>query len=355
MSDNEAIDASMFKELAQSLDSGVAIATADEWSIVFENGLFFRWFEPFEQDDPDALVGRIADFNLERANSRTEAGRTYTFETKVTVDEQETPLRVSVTAFPGREDEFRLIQVASTFKEKEVQYMLDSYSKLAEKNAHDLEREKERVERLLLNIMPKAVVDEMKEYGTATPQRFDSVSLLMLDFVGFTEMTISQDPSAIISELNDIFSAFDRIADMFGCERVKTIGDAYIAVSGLPEETPEHAANIARLALRFRRYLERRNQAHSQEWIARIGINTGPVIGSIVGVQKYVYDLFGPGINLASRMESASEPMHITLTEETRELLKDDFLFTSLGEREIKGFGTKRLYSLDGELTDRRF
>ena len=101
-------------------------------------------------------------------------------------------------------------------------------------------------------------------------------------------------------------------------------------------------------------YLERRNQAHPQQWLARIGINTGPVIGSLVGVQKYVYDLFGPGINLASRMESVSEPMHITLTEETRDLLKDDFLFTSLGEYDIKGFGTKRLYALDGELTDRR-
>ena len=355
MSDGGKLDAAMFKELAQSIDSGIAVTDATNWTILFENGLFFRWFPPFEEDTCEDLSSRIEDFDESRAKSRADNKRPYSFETKVVVDEQPLPLRVSVAAFPGHEDEYRLIQVTSIFKEKEIQYMLDSYSRMAEKNAHDLEREKERVERLLLNIMPKAVVEEMKEYGTATPQRFDSVSLLMLDFVGFTDMTISQDPSAIISELNDIFSAFDRIADMFGCERVKTIGDAYIAVSGLPEHNPEHAANIARLALRFRRYLERRNQANNQEWLARIGINTGPVIGSIVGVQKYVYDLFGPGINLASRMETMSEPMHITLTEETRDLLKDDFLFTSLGEHEIKGFVSKRLYSLDGELTDRRF
>ena len=350
---SEAMNAALYKELAQQLDIGIVVCDPD-WRILFENGLFFKWFKPIEADDPDSIPSRIPDFNVDRADSRTSGGRTYTFEMSVTVDEIETPLRIHVSGVPDHED-LRLIQVFSTFKEKETQYMLDSYSRMAEKNAHELEKEKERVERLLLNIMPKAVVEELKEYGTATPQRFDAVSLLMLDFVGFTDMTISQDPSAIISELNDIFSAFDRIADMFGCERVKTIGDAYIAVSGLPEETPDHAQNIARLALRFRRYLERRNEAHNQEWLARIGINTGPVIGSLVGVQKYVYDIFGPGINLASRMESASEPMHITLSEETRDLLKDDFLFTFVGEQEIKGFGMKKLYSLDGELADRRF
>jgi class 3 adenylate cyclase len=348
------IDVAVYKSLAQGLDCAVAIVRVDDWGIEFENGRFFRWFEP-SPDEPDTLGVRMRDFKPERATSRLTGGRTLTFETKVSVDDQETPLRVSVAPFYGHEDEFALVQVHSIAKEMEIQYMLDSYSRMAEKNAHELEKEKERVERLLLNIMPKAVVDEMKEYGTATPQRFESVSILMLDFVGFTDMTISQDPSAIISELNDIFSAFDRIADMFDCERVKTIGDAYIAVSGLPEQTPEHAHNIARLALRFRRYLERRNQAHPQEWIARIGINTGPVIGSLVGVQKYVYDLFGPGINFASRMETASEPMHITLNEDTMSLLKDDFVFTDIGEREIKGFGTQHLYALDGELAGRRF
>lgn len=141
----------------------------------------------------------------------------------------------------------------------------------------------------------------------------------------------------------------DRIADMFGCERIRTIGDSYMAVSGLLESSPDHPQNIGRLALRFRRYLERRNQAHPQQWTARIGIHTGSVIGSLVGIQKYVYDLFGPGVNFAARMESISEPMRITLNEATPDLLKDDFLFTERGEFEIKGFGTHRLFALDRE------
>lgn len=202
--------------------------------------------------------------------------------------------------------------------------------------------------------MPKSVYEEMKNYGTTTPQRFDSASIMMLDFVDFTEMAISRDPTGLIAELNDIFSAFDRIVELFGCERIKTIGDAYLCVSGMPETAPDHANNIAKVALRMKRYLLRRNAAHSQEWRCRIGINSGPVIGSIVGVQKYVYDMFGPGVNLAARMEAHCQPMTITLCEDTYELIKNEFVFSELGEFEIKGFGTKRLYSLMSELPDRR-
>lgn len=347
-------DAFSFKSLALALHHGVAVVEAESLEIVFENAKFFHWFPP-DGTEPETLVRRIPDLNVERAQTRIERGRSYQFETKSDAEGRDEPLRVSIDSFEELDTPGFLVQVESISKEMEVQFMLDSYSRLAEKNAHELEKEKDRVEKLLLNIMPRPVFEELKEYGTATPQRFDAVSILMLDFVGFTDMTISNDPSAIVSELNDIFSAFDRIAEMFGCERVKTIGDAYLAVSGLLEATEDHAANIARVALRFRRYLERRNQAHTQQWIARIGVNTGPIIGSLVGVQKYVYDIFGPGVNLAARMETASEPMHITMTEDTMNLLKDDFVFTAVGEETIKGFGLQKLYSLDGELAGRRF
>ena len=157
----------------------------------------------------------------------------------------------------------------------------------------------------------------------------------------------------MVAELNDIFSAFDRIVELFGCERLRTIGDSYMAVSGLPEAVLEHANNIAKVALRMRRYLERRNAAHPQQWRCRIGIHTGPVIGSLVGIQKYVYDLFGPGVNMAARMESLSEPMRITLCQSTRDLIEHDFTFTERGEFDIKGFGTQTLYFLESEVRDR--
>jgi class 3 adenylate cyclase len=346
------VDEVTFRELVQSLNVGIALVDAEDWQILFENAQFFRWFPP-GTGDVETLSDRILDLNTERMVSRVEAGRPYSFDTNSNQEGRDEPIRVAIQQFTGLSKPCYLLQCQSAAKEKEVQYMLDSYSRMAEKNARELEKEKERVERLLLNIMPRAVFEEMREYGTATPQRFDAVSILMLDFVGFTDMAISQDATTIISELNDIFSAFDRITEMFDCERVRTVGDAYMAVSGLLDHAPEHPANIARLALRFRRYLERRNQAHAQQWSARIGINTGSVIGSLVGVQKYVYDLFGPGVNLAARMETLSEPMRITLNQDTYDLLKDEFVFSDRGEFEVKGFGTQHLYYLDSEIAGR--
>ena len=198
--------------------------------------------------------------------------------------------------------------------------------------------------------MPRSVYEEMKDFGTATPQRFDAASVLMLDFVGFTSMAVTQDPSALVAELNDIFSAFDRMVELFDCERIKTIGDAYMAVSGLPESNPDHANNIARVALRMRRYLNKRNASNPNQWLCRIGITTGPVIGSLVGIQKYVYDIFGPAVNLASRLETLAETMQILVSAETARVIEDDFVLSARGDYNIKGFGPRMVYSLDEEV-----
>jgi adenylate cyclase len=341
------------KQILQSLNDGIALVDPDDWSIKFENAKFFQWFPPTDDGD-HVLTVRLPGFDTERAEKRLTAGRPYKFEIEVGETARPMPLAIELKPLQEDGDSRVLVQCADISKQKEKEYMLESYSKMAERNARELEKEKDRVEKLLLNIMPRSVYEEMKDYGTTTPQRYDAVSVLMLDFVDFTEMAVSQDPTALIAELNDIFSAFDRIVELFGCERIKTIGDAYLAVSGLPEPTPDHAYNIAKVALRLKRYLDRRNSAHAEQWQCRIGINTGPLIGSIVGIQKYVYDIFGPGVNLAARMEACSGPMEITLCQETFELIKDDFIFSERGEAEIKGFGTRNLYTLDGEHPKRR-
>jgi adenylate cyclase len=340
------------KQILQGLGEGVAVVNPGTLEIEFENATFFRWF-PTETDEAESLKDRITALDIERARARLEAGKIYTFETETKGGARAVPVRVAMKHLDSDAGPRCVVEVRDIAKEKEAQYMLDSYSKLAEKHARDLEKEKDRVERLLLNVMPKSVFEEMKDFGTTTPQMFNEASVIMLDFVGFTSMAISSDPAALISELNDIFSAFDRIVDNFGCERIKTIGDAYMAVSGVPEENPDHTKNVARVALRFRRYLERRNQAHTQQWLARIGINTGPIIGSLVGIQKYVYDIFGPGVNIAARMEAASEPMKITLNEDTYQLLKNDFTVAPREIVDIKGFGPQQLYFLETEIGDR--
>lgn len=336
------------RQVIQTLTIAVAIVDPQNWEIIFENASFLKWFPP-EGDADEPLTKRLTGFNETRASSRLQGGRAYSYETQADAGGRNLPISVEVRQLPENHSGYVVVECHDITKQKQSEYMLESYSTIAERNARELQREKDRVERLLLNIMPKSVYEEMKDYGTVTPQLFHNTSILMLDFVDSTEMAVSRDPAALITELNDIFTVFDRITDLFGCERIRTVGDAYMAVSGLPEETPDHAHNIARVALRMMRYIERRNSAHLEAWQCRIGINTGPVIGSLVGIQKYVYDIFGPGVNLAARMETLSEPMRITISENTYHLIKEEFLCTERGEYEVKGFGLTKLYFLDKE------
>ncbi|HSK17312.1 MAG TPA: adenylate/guanylate cyclase domain-containing protein [Gaiellaceae bacterium] len=340
------------RSVLQTLGVGIAVCDPATWEVQFENASFFQWFPPDgEADQP--LPDRVAGFDADRARSRLEKGRPYRFETDAGSGARTVSLEVEARTATLDGEDALIVECRNVSKQREAEYLLDSYSKMVERNTRELQREKERVEKLLLNLMPRAVYEELSEFGSTTPARFDEATILMLDFVGFTDMAISRDPSALIAELNDIFTAFDRIVELFGCERIKTVGDAYMAVAGLPEATPDHALNIGRVALRMRRYLERRNASHPEEWLCRIGIDSGAVIGSIVGVQKYVYDIFGPGVNLASRLEAQAEPMQILISEGTYALLRDDFSCAERGEVELKGFGTQRVYSLEGEAAGR--
>jgi len=346
-------NADFFRHLAQTLDVGIAVVDPESWWIKFENARFFELFGP-DPTEEDTLPSRVPAIDLERARSRLDKGRPYTVDTEAGSGARSRSLELRLRRCELDGQEFVIVECNDATKAKQAEHMLDSYSRMADKNARDLKREKERAEKLLLNIMPRAVYEEMKDFGSVTPQRFDEATILMLDFAGFTDMAVSRDAGSLVSELNDIFSAFDRIVELFNCERMKTIGDAYMAVGGLPEPASDHAQSVARVALRMRRYLERRNTSHREPWLGRIGIHSGTVVGSIVGVQRYVYDIFGPGVNMAARMEQMSEPMEITISEDTYELLRQEFICSEIGEAEVKGFGKQRLWTLDGELEDRR-
>ena len=334
------------KLLLESAGVGLALLDPDQFEVLMGNHRFEEWFPG------TAGVGKCIDqvldnIDLEKLKTKVSGDKPYIFETSFRMKRRSISLMVTCSRHTLNDAAVVIIECQNISKMKELEVMIESYSKMVEKQNRVLQREKERTEKLLLNVMPKSVYQELKTFGVTTPQRYDDASIFMLDFVGFTDMTIAQDPAGLISELNDIFTAFDRIAEQFGCERIKTMGDAYMAVSGLPEPNPEHALNIARFAVLTLRYIKRRNSVHSQKWLCRIGINSGPVIGSIVGVQKYVYDIFGPGVNLAARMEALSEPEEITLCEDMYSLIKNEFHFSERGEIEIKGFGKKQIYTLD--------
>ncbi len=333
--------------LLQSVGVGLAVFDRESHRLIFQNPRIAQWFGE-RGEASNTLEDFFPQIDAERMEKRLAAGRAYSFDCEIKAGARTLSLAVEVSHQQSDALSVLMVECQNVTKIRELEYMIQSYSSMVEKQNRDLQKEKDRVEKLLLNIMPKTVYEEWSQFGVTTPQRYERCSVLMLDFVGFTEMAITQDPPALISELNDIFTAFDRIVEQFGCERLKTIGDAYVAVSGIPEATPDHANNIAGVALRIVHFLKRRNESHQQKWACRIGINAGPVIGSIVGIQKYVYDIFGPGINLAARMEAQAEAMDILLTEEMRQQLNQSFETEVFGVKEIRGFGKKRLYRLLG-------
>jgi class 3 adenylate cyclase/HAMP domain-containing protein len=222
-----------------------------------------------------------------------------------------------------------------------TQQLRDSFAAIEERN-RVIEEEKERSDRLLLNVLPAQVADELKATGTSEPQSFEDVTVLFSDLVGFTKISASIAPHELIAALNAIFTRFDEIMDRHGCERIKTIGDAYLAVCGMPEPNPDHARTMVAAAVEMMGSMRR----HAA-WPIRIGVHSGPLVGGIVGVKKYIYDVFGDTINTASRMETMSEPMRINVSEATRELAGDDFRFVERDPVEVKGKGAMRMYFVE--------
>ena len=211
----------------------------------------------------------------------------------------------------------------------------------------ELVKQRQKSEQLLANTLPEKVIADLKETGTSKPELFKNVTVMFSDFVGFTKMSTNIEPELLISELSDIFTAFDTIIAQNHGERIKTIGDAYMAVSGMPNEDPNHAKNIVQSATEIIAYLEQRNSTSELKWQARIGIHSGPVVGGIVGTKKYLYDVFGDTVNTASRAETASDTMRITISQSTYDLVANAFRFTPRGPIDLKGKGELNLYFVE--------
>jgi len=199
-----------------------------------------------------------------------------------------------------------------------------SYKTIQQQN-RQIKREKEKSDKLLLSILPKKIADELKETGKSRPVFYDDVTVYIADIVGFTKRSAQIPLERLISELNDIFTNFDRIMNENGCERLKTIGDAYFAVCGMPTPDKDHGHKMVRAALETIAYLKRRNVASDIPWEIRGGVHTGRVAGAIVGTNKYMYDVFGDSINTTSRLEHSAQPMQLMLSETTYDLVKGRF------------------------------
>ncbi len=328
--------------LLKSIGVGVCLVEADNGIIVFCNASFMNWFDAAERDM--LLLDAVPDLAAEDI-ARAIDGAAIEVKTKI----KRRTLIIELSAYPADFDGRKLIvfECQNVSRLRETEAMIDSYATMVDRRTRDLEREKTQVEKLLLNIMPRTVYEEYMTFGSVAPRLFEPVSVLMLDFVGFTQMAAAADPTVTVAELNDIFTAFDRIGELYGCERIKTVGDCYIAVTGLPHPNPDHAVSTAKCASKMIRYLQRRNSTHQHEWRARIGIASGSVVGSVVGVQKYIYDVFGPAVNLAARLQALSEPMEITVSDTVSSELIDDFAMTRRRTESIRGFGEREVCCLE--------
>jgi adenylate cyclase len=339
------------EQLLRAIGVGVALLDRDTFHFRFVNDTFEEWFGTPEGDGIGEIFPEMDVASLKEALA---TGGRFTAETSFKKGRRTMVVAVDFTATKDGERDIAVLVCQNITRIRELESMIESYSMMVERNTREIKREKEQVEKLLLNIMPRSVYEEYKTFGVVTPQLYDPVSVLMLDFVGFSTIATDLEPGVTVSELNDIYSAFDRIGEQFGCERIKTTGDAYLTVAGLPDPTPDHAKAVANAAIRFVRYLERRNASHPNQWLCRVGIASGPVIGSVVGIQKYVYDIFGPAVNLAHRLQEFCGPMQIMVQDEVAGVLSENFELEPTGEREIRGFGEQAVWRLrDGRQTAR--
>lgn len=238
--------------------------------------------------------------------------------------------------------------VSKPFQKEEVIARVTTHLKLRQ-SQKDIEKEQEKSESLLRNVLPQAVAKELKETGKSEPQKFSDVSILFSDFVQFTNQSSKLDPITIIEELNIMFTKFDEIMEENQCERIKTIGDAYLAVCGMPLPKKDHATRLTKAAVEMRSYLEEKNKSSNICWQIRIGIHSGEIVGGIVGKKKYIYDIFGDSVNIASRMESNSIPMAINISEDTYNQIKDEFTCTKRESIEVKGKGLTNMYYVENK------
>lgn len=196
-------------------------------------------------------------------------------------------------------------------REQEKQVLIASQNERLEIEVKDrtqeLRESKDKSDRLLENILPTEVASELKLHGRSEPRRFEEVTMLFSDFRGFTSTVSSIPVGRLIAELNDMFSVFDELAQKHGLEKIKTIGDAHMAISGLPETQTDHAVRATRLAHALLAYTSKRNETSAIKWGMRIGLHSGPVVAGVVGSWKFTYDVFGDTVNLASRMESVAD------------------------------------------------
>ncbi len=221
--------------------------------------------------------------------------------------------------------------------------LYENLEQKVDERTQQLTIEKKKSDDLLLNILPLEIAEELKQTGSSGARQYENVTVLFADFVNFTSISEQMSPTQLLEKLNENFTGFDTIIEKYGLEKIKTIGDAYLAVCGMPHETQNHAQQVIGAALELQEFM-----AQSKgKFQVRIGVNSGPVVAGIVGVKKFAYDVWGDTVNTASRMESSGEPGKVNISEATHNLVKDAFNCTYRGKIQAKNKGEIDMYFVE--------
>jgi class 3 adenylate cyclase len=241
------------------------------------------------------------------------------------------------------------ITLERTVKERTAEVVEEKA--VVERQKDVIQKEKEKSDELLLNILPSEVAEELKEKGYTTAKAFDEVTVLFSDIKGFTDVAEKMTAQELVKEIDTYFSAFDGIIQKYGLEKIKTIGDAYIAAGGLPEKNSATAENVVEAAIAMQRAVEKLKQErlslNKPYFELRIGIHTGPVVAGVVGIKKFQYDIWGDTVNLAARMEQSGVPGKINISQHTYEAVKEQFRCVHRGKIEAKNKGDIDMYFVE--------
>ena len=242
-------------------------------------------------------------------------------------------------------------QVVTQLELRRALLEMDQAIKTRDEMYTDLQAERKKSDGLMEKILPKNIADEIKKNGKVEPKYFDEVSIMFCDLVGFTKLTETLPPKTLVELLDQIFCKFDSIASKYNIEKIKTIGDAYMCVSGINNSKDKHAENLCSMALEVRDYLEKSNiqreKLRMPRWDMRVGIHTGPVIAGVVGENKFTFDVWGDAVNIAALMEQNSDAGRINISESTHYRVNDKFIVEDRGKIASLKKGDMKMFFLN--------
>lgn len=289
--------ASINEQLLKAVGVGIALFDANSGEMQFCNDVFAEWFD--EADPGMGINTLFPELDTDELKRGLAQDKRYSTEVSFRVKRRTLVLAQVVSEAKVGDETVHVMECQNITRIRELESMLASYSKMVERNTREIQKEKDQVEELLLNIMPRGAYEEYKSFGVITPKRYETSAVLVLDFVGFGEMAENLAAANLVSELNELYTAFDQIGEQLGCERIKTNGDTYLCIAGLEDSSIDPREAVIKTANLYRQYLKKRNDNSEVKWVCRIGLGAGSVIGSVVGVKKYVFDVFGPAVSEA--------------------------------------------------------